>query len=159
MPDSPIATSYDDWAGRRVDVDPAVVERLISYVWADDHARLRRLTQALHLAQQHPPRVEHANALPWLKQRLQLSPQSGVCRVVLHSMMAQYFSAEDRTAVKTMIRAAGARAAADAPLAWISFEWTKTRSEVRLLLTSWPGGETRHLATCHPYGSWIAWHG
>jgi hypothetical protein len=71
----------------------------------------------------------------------------------------QYLGAADRQAVIDAIRAAGAPATPKRPVAWLSFEWTEGRKEVRLMLTSWPTGSVRHLATCHPYGNWVDWHG
>ena len=137
--------------------DPATVDRLMSFVWAGDAARSARLARALELARHHRPRVDRGDALPWLAKRLAEPSRPGVCRVVFHSMFRQYLSKADRLAMRALIERAAARADEDRPLAWISFEWTEERDEVQLLLTSWPDGETRHLATCDPYGSWIDW--
>ncbi|WP_244647034.1 DUF2332 family protein, partial [Sphingomonas sp. CFBP 8760] len=60
-------------------------------------------------------------------------------------------------AIVAAIHRAGTRADPSRPLAWIGFEWTECRREVRLMLTCWPDGTTHHLATCHPYGQWIKW--
>lgn len=139
--------------------DPATVDRLMSFVWAGETARSARLARALELARQHRPRVDRGDALPWLANRLAEPNRPGVCRVVFHSMFRQYLSEADRLAMSAMIERAAAYASGDRPLAWISFEWTEERDEVQLLLTSWPEGKTRHLATCDPYGSWIDWKG
>lgn len=137
--------------------DPAMRERLLSFIFADQPARAERLSQALAIAQQHPPRVERADALTWLKDRLGAPQAPGRCRAVCHSMLLQYLSADDRRAVEDAIETAGRRADMNRPLIRIGFEWTERRDEVRLTLTCWPSGETRHLATCHPYGAWIEW--
>ncbi|AIT81794.1 hypothetical protein JI59_19515 (plasmid) [Novosphingobium pentaromativorans US6-1] len=137
--------------------DPATADRMLSYVWADQGARLERLALALDLARTHRPLVDRMDAGSWLGQRLAEPQSEGACRVVLHSMMIQYLATEERAVVEGAIRQAGECADARHPLAWISFEWTQDRSEVRLLLTLWPDGSTRHLATCHPYGAWIDW--
>jgi len=139
--------------------DPATVERLMSFIWANEPARLLRLEQALAIARARRPRVERGNAAPWLAEQLQAPQAAGLCRVIFHSMVLQYFNQEDRRAVVEAIDAAGSRATAERPLAWISYEWTRDRREVQLLLTSWPDGRTHHLATCHPYGASIDWHG
>jgi hypothetical protein len=73
-------------------------------------------------------------------------------------MVLQYLEPAQRTAIVAQIRAAGDRADPTRPFAWIGFEWTPCRTEVRLMLTCWPDGTDRHLATCHPYGEWIEWH-
>ena len=161
----PVAAPFEVLSAKGIDLnpldptDPATADRLMSYIWADASARLERLEQALGIARLRRPRVEQGHAVPWLMDQLRREQPKGVCRVIFHSMVLQYFSPEEREAVRELIRAAGTEATVDRPLAWISFEWTKDRSEVQLLLTSWPKGETRHLATCHPYGSWIDWHG
>lgn len=139
--------------------DPATTERLLSFVWADQPARARRLEQALLLARQMRPNVERANAVTWIAARLAEPQAEGTCRVIFHSMVLQYLEAGDRLAVIGAIRNAGARATRERPLARISFEWNESRSEVRLMLTAWPDGRTHRLATCHPYGNWVDWHG
>ena len=138
--------------------DPATSERMLSYVWADQKQRLQRLELALDLARVHRPRVERASAGDWLQEKLRTPQDEGVCRAIFHSMVMQYLSHEERASIVDSIRAAGEKADTSRPLAWISLEWTATRSEVRLLLTHWPDGRTLHLATCHPYGAWIDWH-
>ncbi|TFI57405.1 DUF2332 family protein [Sphingomonas parva] len=161
---APCAAPIDIAAARGVDLKPldpadeATRERLLSFVWADQPERAKRLEAALALARHHPPRIDRADALPWLRARLQ-APQGDVCRVVFHSMVLQYLGEADRQALVETIARAGAVASDERPLAWIGFEWTPSRSEVQLRLTCWPGGETRILATCHPYGAWIDWRG
>jgi len=161
----PPAVPFEVLSARGIDLnpldptDPATVERLMSFIWADEPGRLLRLEHALDVARQRRPRVERGNAAPWLAEQLRSEQPAGVCRVIFHSMVLQYFSPDDRLAVIEAIQAAGQRASADRPLAWISYEWTRDRREVQLLLTSWPDGETRHLANCHPYGARIDWRG
>jgi hypothetical protein len=70
-------------------------------------------------------------------------------------MVFQYLSNAERAAITDEMARAGSRATIARPLAWISFEWTPTRSEVQLLLTCWPSQETRLIARCHAYGEWI----
>ena len=79
-------------------------------------------------------------------------------------MVLQCLPEAERRAALTTIMAAGARATAERPLAWIGLEWNSDRSEVQLRLTHWTGrddagGTSRILATCHAYGSWIDWRG
>jgi len=138
--------------------DPATAERMLSYIWADQPARMERLTCALRLARTHKPQVDRGTASAWLAERLAEPQAEGVCRTIFHSMVIQYFDPEERHEVISSIIEAGERADVKRPVAWISFEWTPNRSEVRLLVSLWPQGTTRHLATCHPYGAWIHWH-
>jgi hypothetical protein len=162
---APLVAPVEVVSARGVDLrpldpaDPETAERLLSFVWADQQSRARRLEQALLLARRQPPQVECANAVPWVSARLAEAQAEGVCRVFFHSMVLQYLDAADRLAVIGAIRAAGSRATRERPLARIGFEWTEGRKEVRLMMSSWPDGRTRHLATCHPYGDWVDWHG
>lgn len=160
---APIAAPLDVVASRGVDLNPldaedeATRERLLAYVWADQPCRAKRLENALALARRHPPRIDRGNAAPWLAERLATPQGTGICRVVFHSMVLQYFTDIDRRGVAASLARAGARSSLDRPLALIGFEWTADRSEVRLSLTTWPDCQTRVLAVCHPYGDWIDW--
>lgn len=137
--------------------DPATCERLMAYVFADQPARSRRLGEALAMARRHPPALTRADATSWLAARLARAQPAGRWRVVYHSMMAQYVASDERALLDRTIAAAGARADGTRPLARIGFEWNAPRTAVELRLTCWPRGETRVLATCHPYGAWIEW--
>jgi hypothetical protein len=144
---------------RPLDVaDAAARERLSSFAWTDDPVRAGLLTQAIALAQSHPPAIDRDDLNRWLPRRLAMPQPAGLCRVIFHSMVLQYLDPSQRRAIVEEIRHAGRRADRTRPLAWIAFEWTECRSEVRLMLTCWPDGTSRHLATCHPYGEWIEWH-
>lgn len=162
---SPPEAAVEVVAAQGVDLHPldvadeATRERLLSFVFADQPARAERLQNAIALAQRHPPRIARADAVSWLAEQLVVPQEAGRCRAVFHSMVLQYLSDADRRAGIDLIAAAGARATAERPLAWISFEWTRDRSEVQLWLTMWPSGEARLLARCHPYGAWIDWQG
>ncbi|MCP3735749.1 DUF2332 family protein [Sphingomonas sp. RP10(2022)] len=138
--------------------DAAACERLMAYVWADEPERADRLAQALAIARMRPPQVNRGDIAGWLPAELAAPQPTGVCRTFVHAMALQYLDATSRAAVEDAFRDAGARATAARPLARIGFEWTPARDAVHLLLTSWPDGVTRHLATCHAYGAWIDWH-
>ena len=159
----PPASGVQVLAARGVDLSPldtsdeATRERLLSFVFADQPSRAERLRAALTIARRHPPRVDRANALTWLTERLNEPQPSGRCRAVFHSMLLQYLTADERLAVERTVVAAGERADIDRPLVRIGFEWTEAREEVQLRLTCWPSGESRLLAICHPYGAWIDW--
>ncbi|MEE2850531.1 MAG: DUF2332 family protein [Pseudomonadota bacterium] len=137
--------------------DPAHRERLLAFAWADQPARTQRLENALRIAADHPPRIDQGDAVPWLADRLAEPQTVGRCRVVMHTMVLQYLSDDDRRQITALLSIAGRRADADRPLLWISFEWTRDRSHVELQLTAWPTGETRVLARCHPYGDELEW--
>jgi hypothetical protein len=160
---SPVAAPVEILSAQGADLhpldarNPESCERLLAFIWADQRHRVARLERALEIARLHPPQIEEAEALGWVADRLALPQQVGTCRVVFHSMFRQYLPVPEQARLADLVSAAGKAATRDRPLAWISLEWTPTRSEVQLSLTCWPSGESRVLATCHPYGEWIHW--
>lgn len=160
---SPPARPIELVAARGVDIAPldaadaATRERLIAHVFADQPNRVVRLIEALRLARLHPPVVDRADAATWLVAQLAIPQPHGRCRTVVHSMVLQYLTPQDRRTIHAAMAAAGEVATSARPLARIQFEWTAARDEVQLLLTEWPTGVRRHLATCHPYGASLDW--
>lgn len=160
-PDRPVSIA----AARGVDLQPLRAsdatdrERLMSFVWADQPTRSKRLEQALKIAVLQPPRVEQGDALTWLEARLAEPQPLGHCRAVIHTMVLQYLDDGEQQRLSAMMAEAGDKASPDRPLIWIEFEWTPDRRTVELRLTSWPTGRSDVLATCHPYGDWLRWQG
>jgi hypothetical protein len=105
--------------------------------------------------------VDRADGADWIEARLAEPQDAGVTRIVDHSIALQYFPAARRTRVIDAIKAAGARATADRPLAWLSMEFTaEVTSHAVLRLQTWPGtGELESLAHVHPHGAKITWLG
>jgi len=148
-------------ARRGVDLRPRDLgrdgERLLAYVWPDQQARLRQLEAALALAAADPPIVDKGDAADWLQARLDTEPRRGTTRVFLHSVAFQYFAPETQARIAAMIEAAGEKASAGRPLAWLRFEKRPEDEKYSLRLRLWPGGEDELLAWCHPHGSSIRW--
>lgn len=161
-PSPPIAP-LEIVSARGVDLQPLDVsnpdhrERLLSFAWADQQDRRRRLEAALQIASAHPPCVDQGDATAWLAQRLDAPQPAGRARAVIHTMFVQYLSNQDRRLIDEAISRAGERASDNRPLLRIGFEWTADRSRVELRLTQWPTGLTSVLAICHPYGEWLEW--
>lgn len=128
-------------------------ERLLAYVWPDQHSRLANLESALAIAAAAPPMVSEGDAADWLEARLRAPAADGVTTVVLHSVAFQYFPAE----TQHRIAAAIARAAADRPIAWLRFEKLPEDSDFSLRLRTWPTGDDRLLAWANAHGSRIDW--
>lgn len=139
--------------------DPAACERLASFIFADQPERAQRLDRALEIARRHPPRLDTGDAASWLADQLAAPGPERRHRVVLHSMVLQYLSAEDRASIEATVQKAGASATPTRPFAVIGFEWDTPRERVELRLRSWPDGSDRVIAHCHPYGAWIEWIG
>jgi hypothetical protein len=133
-------------------VDPGAPEgreTLFAYVWPDQEARLARLAAALEVAAAHPVTVDQASAPDWAAAKL-AEPAPGLATVVFHSLFIQYLRPEDRARLEATIAAAGDRATAAAPLAWLRMEGAGEMAELRLTL--WPGGEERLLARAGYHG-------
>lgn len=131
---------------------------LLGYVWPDEAHRFALLRGAVDVAARVPAAVERADALPWLAARL-AEPRPGVATVVFHSIILQYFTAQDVTGLATLLADVGAGAAPSAPLAWLRLEPQSpsalTHAELRL--TTWPSGEERLLARAGFHGVPVEW--
>lgn len=134
--------------------------RLQAYVWADQADRLARLQAALlaaaELHARHALVIERADALAFAQQQL-AQPHPGQTQVVMHSIFWRYLDEATRAALRATIESAGARATADAPLAWLSMEHPRPDAQAELRCRLWPGGADTLLARVHPHGSWVEW--
>ena len=130
--------------------------RLLGWIWPDELPRFGVVAAALDLAAEHPVDVDRAPASEWLGG---LSPAAGTTTVVFHSIMWQYLPREEKKAVVATLRALGARATPDAPVAWLTFEPHKPdpAKGAELGVTLWPGGERRVLAMCGDHGDPVSW--
>ena len=138
--------------------DPHACLRLRAYVWPDQTDRLARLTGALTLALHTPATPTKANATDFLRAHL-TQRHRGEVTALYHSIMWNYVTAADRADITAIVGQAGQNATRDTPLAWLRFEIPAQDALPTLMLTQWPGGETIHLATAHPHGAAITWHG
>ena len=138
--------------------DPDQRRRLLAYIWADQTERLARIRAAMDLALACGVTVEAADAVDWTRARVE--PRAGTATVLYHSVFWQYMPAPSQAALGEQIGEIGARAAADAPFAWLRMEPNPENMLVmQVRLTLWPGGEERVLAEVHPHGAWVRWAG
>ena len=178
----PVLTLITDWRGAppRLDLNPVVASRqacdlrpiplgepearlrLQGYVWPDQLDRLAHLRAAMAMALEMEIRVEEADALDWIAQRLAARPE-GQVMVIYHSVMLQYFDKVARSRFAAMIAAAGAEATESRPLAWLSYELASDKGGYDPHLAYWPGDAEgpwrRRLAAAQPHGRWIDWQG
>lgn len=134
-------------------IDPMTPEgqlTLLTYIWPDQHERIARMQAALDVAAEEPVSLDREAATAWAE-RMLAEPAPGQATVLYHSIVSQYLSDAERAALFDLIRAAGERATAHAPLAWLRMEPADDRADVHLTL--WPGGEDRHLARAGYHGS------
>ncbi len=123
---------------------------LLTYIWPDQRERIARMEASLKVAAEVPASLDRETASTWTE-RVLAEPTPGRATVLYHSIVSQYLSDEERARFFDRIRAAGGRAIADAPLAWLRMEPNDDRADLHL--TIWPGGEERHLARVGYHGS------
>jgi hypothetical protein len=140
--------------------DPAHQLRLRACLWPDQPDRRQRLDGAIAVAASVPAIIDRADAATWAVARL-ADPVPGVVTVVVHTIVAQYLTAATRHDLEAAIRAAGAAATPEAPVAWLCMEpATETEAEVRLTLWPKPAPVRTHvLARTAFHGPPVRWLG
>lgn len=141
-------------------VDPEQAMRLKAYIWPEHAVRFERLEAAIAEARKAPPDLTRMNAADFVAAELDRPQAAGTTRVLMHSIVWQYLPDEEQARIKAAMEAAGARAGADRPLAWIALEANRVLHIHELVVRHWPGGgEPVLLARAHPHGAWIEWLG
>jgi len=139
--------------------DPAQRERLMAYCWADQAERMQRLEAALALAAAHPPQVRQGDAADFVEAVLAEPQPEGICRVIFHTIFWTYVPADKQARVRAALAKAVKVLLTERPLAWARYELNGQGTERPGRRRARPGGRERHLATGHPHGSRIVWHG
>ena len=136
--------------------DPAQALRLKAYIWPEHHVRFARMDAAIVAATARKPDIARMNAAEFVEQALVAPQAKGTTRVLMHSIVWQYVPAEQQARVSVAMEAAGARATAERPLAWIALEANRTVHHHELTVRFWPGGEQRlQLGVAHAHGAWL----
>ena len=134
--------------------------RLQSFIWPDQAARLARLAAAQRVAlrcmAETGLRVEARPAAEFVTREL-ADPPADAATVLMHSVVWQYIPAPEQAAVTASVEAAGAKATAVAPLAWLRFEPPAPDRGMELRCRLWPDGADHLLARCHPHAARIDW--
>jgi hypothetical protein len=147
-------------------IDPATDEGslvLRSFIWADQPQRMRRLEGAILVASRMAVDIQRLDAAEFLERELSTA-RRGAATVVYHSVFIQYVGSQGRERIARAITAAGSRATAAAPVAWLRLEpaaralsssGETAPFEVRLNL--WPGGEEELIALSKAHGTGVRW--
>lgn len=138
--------------------DPAQALRLKAYIWPEHTERFHRLEAAIAEAQRNPPVIVRQNAADFIEDALARPQEAGTTRVLMHSIVWQYVPDDQQARVTAAMEAAGARATAERPLAWIALEANRVLHRHELVVRHWPGDGAPHLlARAHPHGANIEW--
>jgi hypothetical protein len=171
-PPDPALTLTPDWTGplpsaaqitvtkrRGVDLNPLDITdpdqtlRLFAYLWPDQPHRMA-LTRAAIAAQ--TATIDRGDAIDWLETRL-AQPRENHLHLIYHTVAWQYFPSETQQRGTALIEAAGARATATAPLAWLGMESDGDPKGAALTLRLWPGDQRISLGRADFHGRWINW--
>ena len=124
----------------------------------DDPERFARLDFAAQSAGEMKPDLVQADAAEFVEAALARPQAVGTTRVLMHSIVWQYLGDARRARITAAMEAAGARASAERPLAWIMLEANRETLQHELVVRYWPGGaEPRLLGKAHPHGAWAEW--
>lgn len=138
--------------------DPVQAVRLKGYIWPEMSARFARMDAAIAAAHDKPPVIAKLDAEAFVNRILSLPTESGITRVIMHSVVWQYVPENQRKAVAEAIKQAGEESTADTPLAWVSVEANRDTHRHELRVRYWPDGDREeYLAAAHPHGEWIEW--
>ncbi len=132
--------------------------RLKSYIWPEAMERLARMDAAIAMAERAAPDLVQMDAGDFVEERLAAPQEEGVTRVLFHTVMWQYMPQATRERITAAMEAAGERATAEKPLAWIKVETNRATFKHELRVRYWPGGADEvKLAEAHPHGAWVEW--
>ncbi len=138
--------------------DPAQALRLKAYIWPEHKVRFERMAAAVAEAGKSPPDLVQMNAAEFVEAELARPQAAGTTRVLMHSIVWQYIPKDQQARVTAAMEAAGVKATAERPLAWIALEANRTVHLHELVVRYWPGGaEPDMLARSHPHGASIDW--
>lgn len=158
----PPVTAIDVVSIRGVDIAPvdladkAAADRLAAYVWADATERQARIETAIELVRRHGIRLDAGDAADWVQARLDEPQAAGVTRVLMHSVVWQYLSAEGRNRIRVAMATAGARATNDRPLGWVMMEPNRDLHRHEVRVQGWPGATPmEQVALTHAHGAWV----
>jgi hypothetical protein len=142
-------------------VDPSTTEGrtlLTAYVWPDQRDRLERLRGALRVAAEVPAVVHEQSAESFVDG---IDLVEGTTTVLWHSVMWQYVSPEEQSAVTHRIEQLGDGADDRHPFVHLSAEPTRRTPgaphEFLVRMRSWPTGEERLLGTTQAHGLPTVW--
>ncbi|MXP13686.1 DUF2332 family protein [Altererythrobacter confluentis] len=138
--------------------DPAQAQRLKAYIWPEHTIRFDRMDAAIRAACDKAPDLVGMNAADFAESRLSQPQETGVTRVLMHSIVWQYVPQDQQQRVTRAMEDAAARATPERPLAWVCVEANRETHVHELTVRHWPQGpEPRMLAVAHAHGAYLEW--
>jgi hypothetical protein len=127
---------------------------LMSFVWADQGERLRRLDQAVTALRGDPPQLVRGDFVELLPGML-ANRSSGGLTVVFQTGTLGYPTSEQRSRLYAGLEAAGVAE----PLAFVSTGGPRQEGATHwgVTLQIWPGGERELVAEADYHGAWLDW--
>ena len=136
--------------------DLAVEARLAAYVWHETPERAARLRRVIAMMRGQGVALERADAADWIEAQLAQPQADNVVRVLMHSVVWQYLPEPVAERIRVAMAAAGARATATRPLAWVAMEPDRALAEQVVSIRTWPGPPERvMLASTHAHAAWV----
>ncbi|WP_294192974.1 DUF2332 domain-containing protein [uncultured Sphingomonas sp.] len=135
--------------------DDAHARRLQAYVWIEAVERQERLSRAIALRRASMVDLVQGDAADWVEARLAEPQPAGVTRVLMHSVVWQYLPPEGRSRIRDAMAAAGTRASAERPLAWVMMEPNRDLHRHEVRVQCWPGTPMELVALTHAHGAWV----
>ncbi|MEQ8379487.1 DUF2332 domain-containing protein [Parvibaculum sp.] len=133
-------------------------ERMLSYIWPDQTARLARIEAALAAAARSGRKVEKADAAAWVEREFGGAGMTGEARVLMHTIVWQYLPKDVQARITAAMEKAGAAATRDAPVAWTGVEAdAKDAASASVRLRLWPDGTDEELGRADFHGRWTRW--
>ncbi|MDZ4380413.1 MAG: DUF2332 family protein [Parvibaculum sp.] len=133
-------------------------ERLLSYIWPDQTARLARIEAALEATARGGTRIEKADAADWVEREFAVPGVKGRARVLMHTIMWQYLPNGIQARIEAAMEKAGERATKEAPIAWAWVEQDeKENVSAGVRLRLWPDGTDEELGRADFHGRWVRW--
>ena len=133
--------------------DPDDALRLFAYLWPDQPDRIELTRKAIAALDAN---IDQGDAIDWLAPRLSTA-KFGHTHLIYHTIVWQYFPDTVQSSGTALIEAAGQRATADAPLAWLRMEADGNSPGASLTLRLWPGDLRITLGRIDFHGRWVHW--
>lgn len=138
-------------------LDPAAdddADTLLGFIWPDQIERFTRLRAALQIAREHPVQVVRADGMTW--SRLTAVPRDGALTVLMHTVVTEHLTPEQRGSLAGAIDELARQAAPARPFAWVRME--PAERGYHTTSTHWPGAHEIVIAASDGHAQNLRWY-